>query len=104
MASPVSSEQAFSSTGITISKWHNRLGPDIAEALQFLKCMYRHDLIFCEDPSAAAEHLLDQNATPSLSKQNESGWNDLLEDNDQDVAMDVELDGDDDDDVFLLDV
>ena len=104
MASSVSSERAFSSAGITISKRRNRLGPDIVEALQCLKCMYRHDLIFREDPSAAAEHLLDQDATPSLSKQDESGWDDLLEDNDQDVAIDVEPDGDDNDDVFLLDV
>ncbi|PCH39190.1 hypothetical protein WOLCODRAFT_59296, partial [Wolfiporia cocos MD-104 SS10] len=37
MASSVSSERAFSSAGITISKWQNCLCADIVEALQFLK-------------------------------------------------------------------
>lgn len=46
MASSVSSEHAFSSAGITISKWRNRLKGDIVEALQCLKCMYHNDLIF----------------------------------------------------------
>ena len=38
MASSVSSERTFSAAGITISKRRNRLGRDIVEALQFLKC------------------------------------------------------------------
>ena len=48
MASSVSSEHAFSSAGITISKRRNRLKGDIIEALQCLKCLYHHDLIFRE--------------------------------------------------------
>ena len=48
MASSVSSECAFSSAGITISKQRNRLKGDIVEALQCLKCLYHHDLIFRE--------------------------------------------------------
>ena len=40
MASSVLSEHVFSSAGITISKWHNRLKLDIVEALQCLKCLY----------------------------------------------------------------
>jgi hypothetical protein len=48
MASSVSSERAFSSAGITISKRRNRLKKDIVEALQCLKCMYHNDLIFRE--------------------------------------------------------
>lgn len=55
MASSVSSERAFSSAGITISKRRNRLKPDIVEALQFLKCLYRHDLLFREEPSTDIE-------------------------------------------------
>jgi hypothetical protein len=39
MASSVSSEQAFSSAGITISKHRNCLKGDIVEALQCLECM-----------------------------------------------------------------
>lgn len=46
MASSVSSERAFSSAGLTISKRRNRLEGDIVEALQCLKCMYHNDLIF----------------------------------------------------------
>ena len=48
MASSVSSERAFSSAGITISKCRNPLKKDIVEALQCLKCMYHNNLIFCE--------------------------------------------------------
>jgi hypothetical protein len=47
MASSISSERAFSSAGITISKRRNRLKKDIVEALQVLKCMIRRDLLFC---------------------------------------------------------
>ncbi len=41
MVSSVSSEHAFSSAGITITKRRNRLKGDVVEALQFLKCHYR---------------------------------------------------------------
>jgi hypothetical protein len=57
MASSVSSERAFSSAGITISKRRNRLKPDIVEALQFLKCSYHRDLLFREE--ASAQHEID---------------------------------------------
>jgi hypothetical protein len=46
MASSVSSERAFSSAGITISKRRNHLKGDIVEALQFMKCLLRKDLLF----------------------------------------------------------
>jgi hypothetical protein len=56
MASSVSSEQAFSSAGITISKRWNRLKGDIVEALQFLKCTIHKNLLFHEPgPSSALE-------------------------------------------------
>ncbi|KAJ7923871.1 ribonuclease H-like domain-containing protein [Mycena leptocephala] len=48
MASSVSSERAFSSAGITISKRRNRLKGNIVEALQCLKCFIRKDLLFRE--------------------------------------------------------
>ena len=53
MASSVSSEQAFSSAGITSSKRRNRLKGDVVEVLQFLKCLIHRDLIFCADTSAS---------------------------------------------------
>ena len=46
MASSVSSERAFSSAGITISKRRNRLKGDIVEALECIKCLLHCDLIF----------------------------------------------------------
>jgi hypothetical protein len=55
MASSVSSERAFSSAGITISKRRNRLKGDIVEALQVLKCLYRKELIFREVVTVAEE-------------------------------------------------
>jgi hypothetical protein len=51
MASSVSSERAFSSAGITISK--RPLNAVTVEALQFLKCMYRRELNFREFLSSA---------------------------------------------------
>ena len=48
MASSVSSERAFSAGGITINKRRNHLNGDIVEALQFLKCAIRQDLLFRE--------------------------------------------------------
>ena len=46
MVSLVSSERAFSSAGITISKRRNRLKGDIVEALQFIKCLLQKELIY----------------------------------------------------------
>ena len=45
MASLVSSEQAFSSAGITICKWRNQLDGDIVEALQCLKSFIHEDIM-----------------------------------------------------------
>ena len=60
MASSVSSEQAFSSAGITISKRRNRLKPDVVEALQCLKFMIKRDLFFRFDPSIAADEMQEE--------------------------------------------
>jgi hypothetical protein len=57
MASSVSSERAFSSAGLTISKRRNQLQGDIVEALQCLKCMYHNDLIFREVVVATEEEV-----------------------------------------------
>jgi len=47
MALSVSSKRAFSSAGITISKRRNWLKGNIIEALECIKCLLYHDLIFC---------------------------------------------------------
>ena len=57
MASSVSSEWAFSSASITISKHCNQLKGIIVEVLQCLKCLYHNDLIFCEVIMAIEEKL-----------------------------------------------
>ena len=63
MASSVSSERAFSSAGITISKRRNRLKGDIVEALQCMKAIYNGGLLFREVKSSSeVEKELDDQA------------------------------------------
>ena len=57
MSSSVSSERAFSQGGITISKRRSCLKGDIVEALQCIKCMIRHDLIFQEPAPSSIEEV-----------------------------------------------
>jgi hypothetical protein len=86
MASSVSSERAFSSAGITISKRHNRLLGDIVEALQFLKCLLRKDLIFREpQPSSILEEeykeVPEDDGNPEWEDEGEpliKGWDELF--------------------------
>jgi hAT family C-terminal dimerisation region len=87
MASSVSSERAFSSAGITISKRRNRLNADIVEALQFLKCAFRKDLVFREPaPSSDLEEA--EEDLPELVE-DISSWDTLA-----DLASDDENDSD----------
>lgn len=90
MASSVSSERAFSSAGITISKRRNRLKRDIVEALQCLKCLYRNDLIFREVITAFEEELdlendplLDEGAADEVNDLEEFSWDTLLFDDNE---------------------
>ena len=112
MASSTSSERAFSSAGITISKRHNRLKPDIVEALQYLKSTIHHGLLFRESPSSFVERRfygkdLTTNGmhgdpdSADVAGEGVSTWDELIEDDDDD---DGEVPGDDldsDDDVFV---
>jgi hypothetical protein len=90
MASSVSSERAFSSAGITISKRRNRLKADIVEALQFLKCLIRHDIIFRESISPSMEDEVDFDFDSTLGeveveqKAQPVAWDVLLMDDDFD--------------------
>jgi hypothetical protein len=97
MSSSVSSERAFSSAGITISKRRNRLGADIVEALQVLKCLIKRNLIFRESA------LVDDDGTDDLDdsggeKQsgedhdNETGWDSILADEPDNYDPDYEMD------------
>ena len=100
MASSVSSERAFSSAGITISKRRNRLKGIIVEALQCLKCLYHNDLIFREVIMALEEtldiekdELLDPVIGVDVEKDSdkEFSWDSILDDDD-DVDDDNETD------------
>ena len=74
MGSSVSSERAFSAAGIAITKHRNRLCGDIVEALQFLKCLIRKDIIYREVPSRSVleyelENVEEDDGSP--------GWEDV---------------------------
>jgi len=75
MATSVSSELAFSAAGITIKR-RNRLGGDVVEALQFLKCFHRRDLLLREadDPSIASEMTSKEDSNVT-----EEGWDEMIE-------------------------
>ena len=102
MASSVSSERAFSSAGITISKRRTRLKPDIVEALQFLKCLYRHDLIFREEPSTSSEPEVEVASKDHVETVEEDvegeGWDTLI----GDLKEDEGYQDFDDEEVFVL--
>jgi hypothetical protein len=96
MASSVSSERAFSSAGITISKRRNRLKPDIVEALQCLKCLYHNDLIFRDVPlsSKVEEDLdgedildLDLRADEIVTQADDFSWDQLVLNSDEDNVV-----------------
>jgi len=96
MGSSVSSERAFSSAGITISKRRNRLKGDIVEALQFLKCLFQKDLIFREHaPSSILEaeyaDVTEDDGDPDWVDENPNTWDELI----------IDLDVDSDDEVGI---
>jgi hypothetical protein len=90
MGSSVSSERAFSSAGITISKRRNRLKGDVVEALQFIKSLLRKELIYREpQPSSILEQELgvqEDDGDPEWVD-DPAGWNELF--------IDVESDNED---------
>ena len=96
MSTSVSCERAFSSAGITISKRRNRLKPDIGEALQCLKCLIKHDLLFREDPMVISEVQDSMDCTSSVTAQTGEepgdGWDELIEDLDDTEAQVVDND------------
>ena len=85
MASSVSSEQAFSQGGITITNRHNHLGSDIVEALQCVKCCIHQSLLFREPaPSSAVETELDgENVDGEEPEDVEEAWDSVLLDEDE---------------------
>lgn len=89
MASSVSSERAFSAAGITITKRRNRLKHDIVEALQFLKCAIRKELLFRDPPPTSLDEsmydeLEDDDNDSDWVDESEAGWDLFLEADDGD--------------------
>lgn len=81
MVLSVSSEQAFSSAGITISKQQNRLKANIVEALQVMKFLLKKSLIYQMPPYTSLwekenEDIQDDDGDPD--------WVDDLSDADED--------------------
>jgi hypothetical protein len=93
MASSVSSERAFSSAGITITKRRNRLKGDIVEALQFVKCAMKGDLLFRDEVVPLTEEELDMlevdDGDPTWEDVEEEGWDSLLNiDSEDELSLD----------------
>jgi hypothetical protein len=85
MASSVSSERAFSSAGITISKRRNRLDADIVEALQCLKSLLHQDLMVRDamtitEEEAELDHADEQVANQDQTATEVVAWGDYLSD------------------------
>ncbi|KAJ7794063.1 hypothetical protein B0H14DRAFT_3497387 [Mycena olivaceomarginata] len=94
------SNSAHRYAGITISKRHNRLNPDIVEALQVLKCMIKRDLIFREsalvdddgtDDLQAKESSNEEQSESGLA-QDEGGWDGILADEPDNYDPDYQMD------------
>ncbi|KAJ6609809.1 ribonuclease H-like domain-containing protein, partial [Mycena sp. CBHHK59/15] len=95
MSSSVSSERSFSSTGITISKRHNWIKADIVEALQVLKCMIHHDLLFRKSALVDNTGCNDEEDADDGEKEGddkEKGWDDLLEEDPNNYDPDYDMD------------
>jgi hypothetical protein len=99
MSSSVSSERAFSQSGITISKRRNCLKGDIVEALQCIKCAIRHHLLFRE-PAPSSKLEMEETDDGKLeivsakedmecdeSDVEEVSWDGLLIDDDDDMYI-----------------
>lgn len=113
MASSVSSERAFSSAGITISKRRNCLKGDIVEALQSLKCAIQEELLFREIPSGTSESEDDDDeaeASAAVALVTEVNAEVLLDDEDAWDALVDDLDDecdaldDEDEDVYVQNI
>lgn len=95
MASSVSSERAFSAAGITISKRRNRLKGDIVEAVEVVKCLLHHDLIFREVLNMALVEkeleivLIDEEVglyADAVLQADEFNWDSLIDSDDDEDA------------------
>lgn len=113
MPTSVSSERAFSQGGITISDRRTRLKADVVEALQFLKCSLRQDLLLQgTQPAAELEAELEleedestgddspgstgtSSTSGAVSGRQQRSWDLILDDSDDDLYDDDRVQVDD---------
>jgi hypothetical protein len=111
MASSVSSERAFSSARITISKRCNRLDGDIVEALQCLKSLLHQDISLNVIPTVADEethmdntdlqHVNQEGPTSEIVEAEDWTWDEVSQDK-LDNSDDNLNDNANDDDIIKL--
>ncbi|EMD32480.1 hypothetical protein CERSUDRAFT_32068, partial [Gelatoporia subvermispora B] len=95
LATSVSSERAFSSAGITITKRRNRLKGDIVEALQVLKSAFRNNLfLFDCGPSSVTEADLEDAGQESESRDGDNTEQRVHGVDDDGINIVVEIDSD----------
>lgn len=92
MASSVSSERAFSSAGLTITKLRNRLKGDVVEATQTLKFAIRTDLLVrAPQPSSSLEASIEMQAAEELALGSTEVSSSIV---DADIDLELHLDSD----------
>lgn len=103
MASSVSSERAFSSAGLTVTKLRNRLKGDIVEATQTLKFAIRTDLLVrAPEPSSSLEALIEEEEAEELALGNTGVSPSIL---DPYINLELSLDSDaEESDAIELDI
>lgn len=104
MPTSVSSERAFSQGGITIRDQCTRLKADVVEALQFLKCTLRDDLLMQGSiPSSKDEAELELEEEYELEGttidagsegQKQLSWDIILDEDDDDLYYETDNDFD----------
>ena len=96
MASSVSSERAFSAAGITISKRLNQLKWDIVEAVEVIKCLLHHNIIFREVISMALvekeleDEVIDEEVglyAEAVLEADKFSWDSLIDSDDDEEAL-----------------
>lgn len=74
MASSVSSERAFSSSALTITKHRNHLRGDVVEAIQVSKSIIKNDSLMWERGPTLEDEASEDSDSDSDSEGEENSW------------------------------
>ena len=89
--------------GITVSKWRNRLKGNIVEALQCIKCVIQHDLLFQKSAPSSISEDSEETGNQDLDDAGAEGdLEDIKESDVENSSWDGLLIDDDDDDDEIL--